>query len=516
MPAVGAQPLLEAATASADEDRSASRSMAGVPVTLRPPPTSGIDEAAARSGRDSLGSNQTLAGPDTRQFFIGTPTPENHSDARDARSPSFWDQTPMPSTLQAGTPTGVAERRHRTRRRLFRDRRFDAAQIDGLTSREFEVDLLMGEKIVGKPIRVRLTRTMTFFHRAVQTVFTCGLYEVWLRFFSTGSRVFDADARLAVTNRGRLLLWTHSAAGGGLPLLQHYCRAAREPAFFALVSLLMLFIVFGSVLPWVDDDILQGFDIYRDGFFVIAVLFALAIVASTVVFHADSGRAAYDVLLRAGGDGREVRWEARGAAGGALWQVKSVRLHRLRSPLRKGEPVEVLSRWSGTSTWLPATVISASLASGYSVKVEDEPKALDRIAGSRVRRRYSAGEAVEVYHGPDVGWVDAFVRPDIVREGPRVLAEMRKLRCEMDGLLRPPSGDARSRRRGPFASEHELDLWSMVPIGFGEEDEQEAPLLQLVPSYLIRHPAPDPPPSLPPEDVPPDQKAPDEEDIAHL
>eukprot|EP00931_Biecheleriopsis_adriatica_P102574 TRINITY_DN77522_c0_g1_i1.p1 TRINITY_DN77522_c0_g1~~TRINITY_DN77522_c0_g1_i1.p1 ORF type:complete len:993 (+),score=166.14 TRINITY_DN77522_c0_g1_i1:61-3039(+) len=140
-------------------------------------------------------------------------------------------------------------------RQAFRDRLFQQANINGLSCREFEIDLLAGEKLCGEPIRVRLTKTISFCRRLFFTLITFGLYEVWHRCCARGSRIFDVDSRIAVTSLGRLLLWTHSACGGGLPLGQHCLRALTKPSSFAYIVLVVLFIVFGP--ETFETDILQ-------------------------------------------------------------------------------------------------------------------------------------------------------------------------------------------------------------------------------------------------------------------
>lgn len=135
------------------------------------------------------------------------------------------------------------------------DQRFRAADIGGLSSREFEVDLLAGERLFGEPMRVRLTKTMSTFSRVLRIVLTCGLYEVWQRCFAAGTRVFDVDARLALTSRGRLLLWTHTATGGSVTLLSYCCKAAQRPVGFIFVAFYTLFFVFAPAFlgPGTED-----------------------------------------------------------------------------------------------------------------------------------------------------------------------------------------------------------------------------------------------------------------------
>eukprot|EP00439_Symbiodinium_sp_Y106_P043219 s1631_g5.t1 len=141
------------------------------------------------------------------------------------------------------------ERRKAIRNRLFQEAILGTElNIHGLRSKEFEVDLLLGERLCGgEPIRVKLTKTISLCRRLLMNIFTCGLYELWFRCCAYGSRVFDVDARIAVTTMGRLLLWTHTAGGGGLPLSQHCCRAITRPASIVYVALFVLFFAFGPV-----------------------------------------------------------------------------------------------------------------------------------------------------------------------------------------------------------------------------------------------------------------------------
>lgn len=147
-------------------------------------------------------------------------------------------------TLQQDVPERTGPRR----RRFLSDRRFQGAGIDGLHSKEFEVDLLCGERIQGEPIRVRLTRTMSFWRYTLLSIITLGLYVLWTQCFAAGSHVFDVDARLAITSRGRLLLWTHTATGGGLSCVQHFCIALRKPSGFCTLLTLMVFMILGPLI----------------------------------------------------------------------------------------------------------------------------------------------------------------------------------------------------------------------------------------------------------------------------
>lgn len=147
----------------------------------------------------------------------------------------------------------------RRRRPLFMDQRYRAADIGGLRSRDFEVDLLAGERLFGEPMRVRLTKTMSSFSRILRIVLTFGLYEVWQRCCATGSQVFDADARLAITSRGRLLLWTHTATGGNVPLLSFCCQAIQRPVAFFFVIFYVLLVAFVPAFAGTDLYGLVGF-----------------------------------------------------------------------------------------------------------------------------------------------------------------------------------------------------------------------------------------------------------------
>ncbi|CAK9033099.1 unnamed protein product, partial [Durusdinium trenchii] len=60
---------------------------------------------------------------------------------------------------------------------------------------------------------------------------------------------------MAVTNLGRLLLWTHTAGGGGLPLPQHCFRAVTKPAAIVYIALFVFFFAFGPAV--LKTDILQ-------------------------------------------------------------------------------------------------------------------------------------------------------------------------------------------------------------------------------------------------------------------
>ena len=192
------------------------------------------------------------------------------------------DQEPfIPETEGSGHSQSAERGGHRRqrrqlqqeRRRAFRDRHFQEANIHGLRCREFEADLRLGERLMGgEPIRVKLTKTISFCRRLFLALLTCGFYELWFRCCACGSRVFDVDARMAVTSLGRLLLWTHTAGGGGLPLAQHFFRALTQPSAIIFIAMFVLFFAFGPVV--LQTDILQ----------IAGLLAAILGIAVVVVF----------------------------------------------------------------------------------------------------------------------------------------------------------------------------------------------------------------------------------------
>mmetsp|Transcript_1118 Transcript_1118/g.2848 ORF Transcript_1118/g.2848 Transcript_1118/m.2848 type:complete len:158 (-) Transcript_1118:740-1213(-) len=131
--------------------------------------------------------------------------------------PGAGDEAEVPGASDA--QTRALHRRQRRvaqqeRRKAFRNRLFQEANIHGLRSKEFEVDLLLGERLCGgEPIRVKLTKTISLCRRLFLALITFGLHELWFQCCAYGSRVFDVDARIAVTTLGRLLLWTHTQPG---------------------------------------------------------------------------------------------------------------------------------------------------------------------------------------------------------------------------------------------------------------------------------------------------------------
>jgi len=174
----------------------------------------------------------------TQSLSVGSQSQHQDSAARSASAQSSQH------SLEPPRPPPPA----RSRRVLFEDRRFQDAGLEGLHSREFEVDLLHGERIHGDPIRVRLKRSVSFWRQLFFTVITFGIYFVWVRCCAFGSQVFDVDARLALTTHGRLLLWTHSAAGGGKPFLQHCFAAVQRPAGFGTIVFGIVFFAFGPLI----------------------------------------------------------------------------------------------------------------------------------------------------------------------------------------------------------------------------------------------------------------------------
>lgn len=94
---------------------------------------------------------------------------------------------------------------------------------------------------------------------------------------------------------------------------------------------------------------------------------------------------------------------------------EDVELHSLRRPLGEGELVEVFSHLQG---WIAGRISNnqpqdATLV-GYTVQTqaEPEPAELSNVSPSRLRRRFEAGADIEVYDGPLVGWVPAWIGPE--------------------------------------------------------------------------------------------------------
>lgn len=89
---------------------------------------------------------------------------------------------------------------------------------------------------------------------------------------------------------------------------------------------------------------------------------------------------------------------------------RDVPLKLLRVPLRDGELVELFSMRRG-GTWVNAIISSAQFAQtkGYRATLEDEGIEMPDLPGIRIRRRFAKGDHVDVYGGPDRGWMTTVV-----------------------------------------------------------------------------------------------------------
>eukprot|EP00927_Polykrikos_kofoidii_P081313 TRINITY_DN7856_c0_g3_i1.p1 TRINITY_DN7856_c0_g3~~TRINITY_DN7856_c0_g3_i1.p1 ORF type:complete len:1026 (-),score=100.33 TRINITY_DN7856_c0_g3_i1:75-3089(-) len=112
---------------------------------------------------------------------------------------------------------------------------FRAPEVEGVSSRLFEIDLVQGEEFRGDVIKVKLNKSISRVQVILRTIGSFGLYWLWTRFCISGARVFEHDARLAVTNRGRVLMWTLSASGGGKSFSERVVAVLTAPTFLLLV-----------------------------------------------------------------------------------------------------------------------------------------------------------------------------------------------------------------------------------------------------------------------------------------
>jgi len=193
------------------------------------------------------------------------------SDAIDTPSSRRGDDDLAPGTWhpstgvsfevpQADDAAGLADdpdantwwHRLHTNARDVKDILYRRPNINGVSYREFEVELLEGETIYREPIRVRLKKTETFGRKCCLAVFTLGLSLVWRACCATGSLLFDEDARIAITSKGRLLLWTHSAKGGSAPVLKHVVESLTDPVGLLVIGCIVGTIVFGPAMGWLS------------------------------------------------------------------------------------------------------------------------------------------------------------------------------------------------------------------------------------------------------------------------
>lgn len=105
---------------------------------------------------------------------------------------------------------------------------------------------------------------------------------------------------------------------------------------------------------------------------------------------------------------------------------ETVALDMLRAPLQHGEAIEIYA--SSERRWLPAVLLQReapllwthSACSGCSARIVNPKGGLETCVELKTvdcaRRRFAAGEEVEVYLGVRLGWTEAVVQPQLVDE----------------------------------------------------------------------------------------------------
>eukprot|EP00927_Polykrikos_kofoidii_P081311 TRINITY_DN7856_c0_g1_i1.p1 TRINITY_DN7856_c0_g1~~TRINITY_DN7856_c0_g1_i1.p1 ORF type:complete len:988 (-),score=102.81 TRINITY_DN7856_c0_g1_i1:109-3072(-) len=209
--------------------------------------------AACLAGEEVLLGSLSLS-PATPPEAV--PPPESMEAGKNPRRPRFERfsvavtglQAVARMALQAVTIASFRQSRRETLRTSTHvtDVRFRAPEVQGVSSRDFEIDLLHGEEFCGDVIKVKLNKSMSRLQTTLRMIGTCGLYWLWTRFCISRAHVFEHDARLAITNRGRVLMWTLSASGGGKTILQRLGAVLITPSFLLLV---VITISFFTIVP---------------------------------------------------------------------------------------------------------------------------------------------------------------------------------------------------------------------------------------------------------------------------
>jgi len=166
---------------------------------------------------------------------------------------------------------------------------------------------------------------------------------------------------------------------------------------------------------------------------------------------------------------------------------RDVSMDSVRLPLEQSELIEVFSKRQG-GVWFPAHVSghqpAGATSIGYTIVVEEtthQPQTrLENIPSVRLRRRFLAGWAVEVYRGPVQGWVSATVRASPPAGGEQ---------AELMSVSLPSLRSGSSGASGKGAADPQ-EMWKTIPVSLptpenvasGESD------IDWVPTYLLRCP----------------------------
>eukprot|EP00927_Polykrikos_kofoidii_P015507 TRINITY_DN16902_c0_g4_i1.p1 TRINITY_DN16902_c0_g4~~TRINITY_DN16902_c0_g4_i1.p1 ORF type:complete len:969 (+),score=117.98 TRINITY_DN16902_c0_g4_i1:168-3074(+) len=215
------------------------------------------------------------------------PPPRTGRFSLPAASQRYWNR------LRAAATTTVLRFRlqaFRQQRReqlqavgTIEDTRFHAPAFAGLASREFEIDLLQGEEFCGDVIKVKLRKTTSKCYVYLRNILTFGLYSCLVKCCFSGANIYESDARLGITNLDRVLLWTHSANGGGRTCGSICVYVCKHRFTWVLLLLSVLGITVGPTLPVMSAWL-------QDYFVVVLILtfFALCSLMGTIFFDSTS------------------------------------------------------------------------------------------------------------------------------------------------------------------------------------------------------------------------------------
>jgi len=158
-----------------------------------------------------------------------------------------------------------------------------------------------------------------------------------------------------------------------------------------------------------------------------------------------------------------------------------VPLDVLRWPLQQDELVQVFSKLGG-GTWLDGKVRQhkgCRSVALYDVQLVDG-RTLPDIPASRLRRRFCVGEVVEVYRGPNLGWMSSIV--DKIPEDQDVSKQDVADRASMRSTISEDCAETDSENQ---AKSNARQAWYNVFAEDGTIETQSSLLLRRVPGTAL-------------------------------
>eukprot|EP00929_Paragymnodinium_shiwhaense_P014127 TRINITY_DN12200_c0_g1_i10.p1 TRINITY_DN12200_c0_g1~~TRINITY_DN12200_c0_g1_i10.p1 ORF type:complete len:2621 (+),score=410.97 TRINITY_DN12200_c0_g1_i10:272-8134(+) len=171
---------------------------------------------------------------------------------------------------------------------------------------------------------------------------------------------------------------------------------------------------------------------------------------------------------------------------GMLGQLRrAVSLDTLRLPFMEGDLVEVFVGGRWRAGLVTADQSAAPTSVGYNVE-DIETNEVVRVPAEKVRERFPVGQAVDVYRGPEKGWISAHVlrsgaslsglgremMPSLDDVGQRRLKTAALLAAGVRHDMTPPPSPAAGAPT-PLAQGLTLEHWTLVPVKEVETSDRE-------------------------------------------